>query len=284
MKSLLRSRSRALPVRPMLLLVALCLGGGCSGGKTGASAQDNLAATPIAVAGGAAPQLQWQVLGAFPHDTGAFTEGLLWHDGKLYESTGLEGQSSLRRVDLQSGTVEKKLNLPSNLFGEGLAWVGDKFYQLTWQSKLGFVYDANFKPIGKFSYTDEGWGLTTDGTALIQSDGTDTLTWRNPQNFAATKRLKVTWDGQPQTNINELEWINGKVWANIWQQDKIIIINPTTGKVESYLDLSTVIPDAERGGQENVLNGIAYDAANGRLFVTGKNWPKLFWLKVQGAA
>ncbi len=267
--------------RFLLLLLALCLGGGCSGGKTGANAQINPPATAVPVAQMGAPEWKWDVLGAFPHDTRAFTEGLLWHEGKLYESTGLEGQSSLRRVDLQSGTVEKKLNLPSNLFGEGLSWVGGKFYQLTWQTKLGFVYDDNFKLLSKFSYTDEGWGLTTDGNALIQSDGTDTLTWRDPKNFAALRQVKVTWDGQPQRNLNELEWIGGKVWANIWQQDQIVVINPTTGKVEAYLNLSTIIPDSERGSADNVLNGIAYDPANQRLFVTGKNWPKLYWIHVQ---
>ncbi|RYG63550.1 glutaminyl-peptide cyclotransferase [bacterium] len=228
-----------------------------------------------------APELKWEVLGSFPHATDAFTEGLLVHNGKLYESTGLEGQSSVRRIDLQSGTVEKKVDLPKQLFGEGLALAGGKFYQLTWQNKLGVVYDENFKAIGKFSFQNEGWGLTYDGKSLIQSDGTDTLTWRDPKDFAAEKTVKVTWNGESQNNINELEWINGKIWANIWQQDDILIINPATGKVESYLDLSTILSEAERGGSENVLNGIAYDQKNERLFVTGKNWPKLFWIRVK---
>lgn len=266
-------------MRSLLFLVSLCLFSGCSGGRPGALAQ-TAAPSPVAASSALAPALKWEVLGSFPHDTSAFTEGLLWHDGKLYESTGLEGQSSLRKVDLQSGTVEKKVALPSQLFGEGLAFSDDKFYQLTWQNKLGLVYDANFKPVGKFSYSDEGWGLTTDGKSLIQSDGTDTLTWRDPKNFAAQKQVKVMWNGQPQKNLNELEWINGKVWANIWQQDEILIINPTSGKVESFLDLSSIISQTERGGQENVLNGIAYDETDKRLFVTGKNWPKVFWLRI----
>ncbi len=228
-----------------------------------------------------APSRSWSVLGSFPHDKGAFTEGLLWHGGKLYESTGLEGQSSLRRVDLQSGQVEKKLDLPRQLFGEGLALAGGRFYQLTWQTKRGFVYDENFKPLSQFAYTDEGWGLTFDGKSLIQSDGTDVLTWRDPKNFAAQKQLKVTWNGKSQRNLNELEWIDGRIWANVWQTDNIVIINPQSGKVESFLDLSGLLPPQDRTGEEDVLNGIAYDAQNQRLLVTGKNWPKLFWLRVQ---
>ncbi len=268
-------------MRPFLSLISLCLFAGCSGGKPGALAQNTPAPVPVSTTSTAlAPALKWEVLGSFAHDPNAFTQGLLWHNGKLYESTGLEGQSSLRRLDLQTGTVEKKLDLSPDLFAEGLALANGKFYQLTWQSKLGLIYDQNFKPIGKFSYGNEGWGLTFDGKSLIQSDGTDTLIWRDPANFGAQKRVRVTWNGRPQNNLNELEWIGGKIWANIWQQDQIIVINPASGKVESFLDLSNVISPNERGGQENVLNGIAYDAANQRLFVTGKNWPKLFWLRV----
>ena len=264
-------------MRRLSFFVTLLLLAGCSQSNSGAIAQ-NTAVTPTANSG--ASLLRWQTLGSFPHAPDAFTEGLLWHNGSLYESTGLEGQSSLRRVDLQSGTVEKKVDLPANLFGEGLAYAGGKFYQMTWQTKLGFVYDENFKPLGKFSYQNEGWGLTYDGKSLIQSDGTDTLTWRDPKNFAAQKEVHVTWDGHSQNYINELEWIDGKIWANIWQQDYILVINPTTGVAESCLDLSSIISDSERGGKDNVLNGIAYDETNKRLFVTGKNWPKLFWIRV----
>lgn len=265
-----------------LFVTSLLLLAGCSGQKPAALAQNAVAPSTVATQNPGAPALKWEVLGSFPHDANAFTQGLLWHKGKLYEGTGLEGRSSIRRVDLQTGTVEKKLDLSEQLFGEGLALAGGKFYQLTWQSKLGLIYDENLKPVGKFSYQNEGWGLTFDGKSLIQSDGSDTLVWRDPRNFAAQKQVKVTWDGEPQRNLNELEWINGKIWANVWQQDDIVIINPTSGKVESYLDLSSLISEAERGGQENVLNGIAYDEANKRLFVTGKNWPKLFWIRVEG--
>ncbi|BCM89722.1 hypothetical protein IAD21_01569 [Abditibacteriota bacterium] len=268
-------------MRPICFIFSLLVIAGCAGQKPGALAQNTTSPTALSTQKPGAPELKWEVLGSFPHASDAFTEGLLIHDGKLYESTGLEGQSSLRRVDLQSGAVEKKVNLPKELFGEGLALAGNKFYQLTWQNKLGMVYDENFKPLAKFSFQNEGWGLTYDGKSLIQSDGTDTLTWRDPKDFSAQKEVKVTWDGEPQKNINELEWINGKIWANIWQQDDIVIIDPASGKVESSLDLSTIISDAERGGNENVLNGIAYDEKNQRIFITGKNWPKLYWIRVQ---
>ena len=263
------------------LVLSLLLLTGCAPQKPLALAQQAPPPTIASTPSNSAPSRSWSVLGSFPHDTGAFTEGLLWHDGKLYESTGNYGQSSLRRVDLQSGTVEKKIDLPSQLFGEGLAWADGKFYQLTWQTKRGFVYDESFKPLAQFTYSDEGWGLTFDGHSLIQSDGTDVLTWRDPKNFSARKQVRVTWNGRPQRNLNELEWIQGRVWANVWQTDQIVIINPQSGKVESYLDLSGLLAAQDRTGNEDVLNGIAYDPQSQRLFVTGKLWPKLFWLRVQ---
>jgi len=265
----------------LLLVLSLLLFTGCAPQKPAALAQSAPVQTSVSATANGAPSRRWSVLGSFPHDTGAFTEGLLWHGGKLYESTGEFGQSSLRRVDLQSGAVEKKIDLPSELFGEGLAWANGRFYQLTWQSKRGFTYDENFKPLGGFSYSDEGWGLTWDGKSLVQSDGTDVLTWRDPKTFAAQKQVRVTWNGRAQRNLNELEWINGRIWANVWQTDQIVIINPDTGKVESYLDLSGLLSAQDRGGGEDVLNGIAYDPQSQRLFVTGKNWPKLFWLRVE---
>ena len=221
-------------MRPFLFLASLCVFAGCSaGGKPDALAQTAATVIPVATSGNLAPELKWQVLGSFPHDTGAFTEGLLWHDGHLYESTGLEGQSSIRRVDLQSGVVEKKLDLPKQLFGEGLSFIGGKFYQLTWQNKFGLIYDESFKPVAKFSYSDEGWGLTTDGKSLIQSDGTDTLTWRDPKNFVSQKTLQVTWNGQPQKDLNELEWIDGKVWRTCGS--KIRFLSSTRRMAKSNL-------------------------------------------------
>ena len=227
-------------------------------------------------------QLDWSIVKAFPHDKTSFTEGLLWHDGALYESTGLEGQSKLRRVDLQSGEPLKNVNLPVSLFGEGLALAGDRLYQLTWQTKVGFVYDAKtFKPLAKFSYQDEGWGLTFNGTDLIQSDGSNILTWRDPKDFASKRTIKVTRNGAPLANLNELEWINGYVWANVWQSDDIVIIEPITGQVVAQINLTGILSAADRNGTEDVLNGIAYDAENKRVFITGKNWSKLFWINVE---
>ena len=276
-----------------LLLVALLLVGGCAprqpiaaaptGVPTIAPTETPLQTPPIQVRQSNVRTLDWSIVRAFPHDPTAFTQGLLWHDSALYESTGMEGQSKLRRVDLQSGQVIKNVNLPDQYFAEGLALAGDKLYQLTWQSKIGFVYDTKtFKPIAKFNYQNEGWGLTYDGTDLIQSDGSDVLTWRDPKNFAARKTVKVTRDGAPLRELNELEWIGGYVWANVWQTDQIVVIDPADGKVVAELNLSGLLGAAERTGREDVLNGIAYDAASKRLFVTGKNWPKLFWIRVDG--
>lgn len=269
------------------LLTALLLTGGCAPqNATSAPPQAPPVTTVAAPASKDAPrQLSWTILKEFPHDPTAFTEGLLWHDGALYESTGLEGQSKLRRVDLQSGQILKNVDLPKQLFGEGLALAGDKLYQLTWQTKVGFVYDAKtFVPLAKFNYKNEGWGLTYDGTNLIQSDGTDTLTWRSPKDFASVKTLKVTRDGAPLANLNELEWINGKIWANVWQSYDIVVIDPKSGKVVEQLDLSGILQVGDRHGGEDVLNGIAYDALNKRILVTGKNWSKLFWIGVEGTA
>ena len=268
-------------------LAALLLVGGCTPRQT-------LSAAPTATAGVAAQMpatpiqqssvksLDWSIVKAFPHDPAAFTQGLLWHDGALYESTGLEGQSKLRRVDLQSGQVEKNLNLPPQLFAEGLALANNRLYQLTWQTKTGFVYDAKtFKPLAKFNYRNEGWGLTFDGTDLIQSDGTDVLTFRDTKNFAAKRTVKVTREGAPLRNLNELEWIDGYVWANVWQTDEIVVIDPRNGEVVAQLDLTGLLGATDRTGAEDVLNGIAYDVASKRVFVTGKNWSKLFWIRVE---
>ncbi len=205
----------------------------------------------------------------------------MWHDGFLFESTGLEGHSEIRKVDAVSGQVVSRFRLPSPVFGEGMAFLDGKFYSLTWQSGLGFVFDEKFKPLGRFAYRNEGWGLTTDGKKLLQSDGSDILTWRDPRNFAALGQISVTRNGAPLRNLNELEWIEGFVWANVWQTDSIVIIDPKSGIVVAELDLRGLLKAQDRSGREDVLNGIAYDAASGRLFVTGKKWPRLFSLAVE---
>ena len=226
--------------------------------------------------------MTWSTEAILPHDPRAFTQGLLWHDRVLWESTGIEGQSEVRRVDPASGQVLSRWKLPAQVFGEGLARLGDKFYNLTWRSKIGFVLDANLKPLARFSYGNEGWGLTTDGKKLLQSDGTDTLIWRDPKNFASLGQIKVTRNGEPLYNLNELEWIRGYVWANVWQTDEIVVIDPQSGLVTAQLDLSGILNNSVRTGNEDVLNGIAYDEKAGRIFVTGKNWPRLFSIKVEG--
>jgi glutamine cyclotransferase len=226
--------------------------------------------------------MSYKVVNRFPHDPEAYLQGLVWHDGVLYESTGLHGQSTLRRVRLQSGKVTKSISLAADLFGEGLALVDNHLIQLTWQSHRGFVYDREtFALVREFSYDTEGWGLTYDGAHLILSDGTTTLTYLDPQSFEPVRKLTVSWDGQPVLNLNELEFIEGEIWANIWQTDFIVRIDPSTGNVNSFLDLKGILlPEVPRGSDE-VLNGIAYDAQNKRIFVSGKRWPRLLEIKIK---
>lgn len=230
---------------------------------------------------GRAP-LAYEVVKSYPHDTGAFTEGLLWYDGTLFESTGLKGQSDVRRVDLASGAVLKSAALPNQAFAEGLARVGDALVQITYKEGRAFVYDAaTLQKTGDFRYFGEGWGLTYDGQSLIMSDGSSTLTFRDPATFQARRRVSVTVGGKPLGAINEMEFIDGKIWANIWLTDIIAIIDPATGEVTAHLDLSGLVPPDARSSDDNdVLNGIAYDPAGGRVFVTGKRWPRLYELKV----
>lgn len=222
-----------------------------------------------------------EVVKAYPHDPKAFTQGLLWHDGELYESTGLEGRSSLRRVDLLTGKVMQIRSLSGDIFGEGLCLAGGKLIQISWQNQRAFIYDSHsFAPLGEWSYTGEGWGLAYDGHDIIMSDGSDYLTWRDPQTFQEKKRLQVTYNGQPLKALNELEWIDGEVWANVWRTDYIVRIDPQSGVVTEYIDCSGLLKGIAHGG-EDVLNGIAYDPDKKRIFITGKLWPRLFEIKVR---
>ena len=224
----------------------------------------------------------FKIIHTYPHDANAFTQGLLYEDGHLYESTGLNGKSSVRIVDLPSGRVLKKYDLAEKYFGEGLTNWGSDLIQLTWQTQLGFVYDRSTLAWKKsFSYKGEGWGLTHDDQQLILSDGTPVLRFLDPQSFAEKKRLTVTDEkGQPVANLNELEYIRGEIYANIWQTDEIVRISPQTGKLLGRIDLTGLIAKSELASPDAVLNGIAYDAKGDRLFVTGKLWPKLFEIKV----
>jgi glutamine cyclotransferase len=219
---------------------------------------------------------------SFPHDPDAFLQGLVWHEGGFYESTGLYGESTLRRVEFPSGRVLKKISLSPDMFGEGVALVGDHLVQLTWQAHRGFVYDRDtFRMIREFSYPTEGWGITFDGTNLIMSDGSNTLTYIDPQTYQPVKKLNVTMNDRPVMELNELEFIEGEIWSNVWQADTILRIDPQTGKVTSYLDMRGVLPREFRTGHEDVLNGIAYDAEHKRIFISGKKWPRIIEIKLK---
>lgn len=228
-----------------------------------------------------AQRANWRVVRTIPHDREAFLQGLLWEDGGFYESTGIEGQSTLRRLEYPSGKVLKKQTLPDNVFGEGLVAWQNQLIQITWQSQVAYVWDkTTFAQKNQFDYQGEGWGITDDGKSLIMSDGSAQLTFRDPATFATQRTLEVTLNGQPQTNLNELEWIDGQVWANIWQTDIIARIDPQSGRIVSFLDLSNVLPASARNGHEDVLNGIAYDPQTKRIWISGKRWPSIFEIKV----
>jgi glutaminyl-peptide cyclotransferase len=222
-----------------------------------------------------------EIYNSYPHDAGAFTQGLIYADGFFYEGTGLyEGKSSLRKVAIETGEVLQKINLAPEYFGEGIALYDNKIIQLTWQNKKGFVYDKyTFQLLEEFSYDTEGWGITNDGKYLIMSDGTDVLYYLNPDDYSTVKQINVTANGEAVTRLNELEYINGRIYANIWQTDRIAIIQPD-GKVIGWIDLGGILPSGDCTTEIDVLNGIAYNAANNRIYVTGKYWCKLFEIEV----
>jgi glutaminyl-peptide cyclotransferase len=223
----------------------------------------------------------YKVVNTYPHDRNAFTQGLLVRDGVFYESTGREGASSLRRVEIETGKVEKKVDVPAQYFAEGLSEFGGKLFQITWKNKVCFVYDrATFNKTGQFSYEGEGWGLTTDGTHLIMSDGTDRIRFINPADFKEVRSIQVTDGGAPLTQLNELEYINGEIYANVWQTNGIVIINPADGKVTGRIDMTGILSPADSVGVD-VLNGIAWDKDKNRIFITGKYWPKVFEVKFE---
>jgi glutamine cyclotransferase len=223
------------------------------------------------------------VVRRFPHDATAYTQGLVYRDSVLYESTGLLGQSQVRRVDLATGAVQKAVALAPDRFGEGLALLDGRLFQLTWKGQVGYVYDAaTLARVDSFSYTGEGWGLTTDGTSLIMSDGTDTLRYLDPRTFQVQRRVGVRDKGAPLPQLNELEWVNGELFANIYTGDWIVRIDPQTGAVTQWLDAHDLLPGKDRTSNTDVLNGIAHDPATGHLLVTGKRWPALFELKLTG--
>jgi len=230
----------------------------------------------------AIPTYGFKVLKTYPHDTTAFTEGLFIRDGFLYESTGMKGQSTIRRLDLASGKVLAGVEVPPQYFGEGITAIGDELVSLTWQSQTGFVYDLKtFALKRQFSYPGEGWALTNDGQHIYMSDGSATIRVLDPKTLAETRRFQVSADGIAVAQLNELEWVDGEIYANIWQTNTIARIDPASGKIVGWIDLDGLISERERGGDvDNVANGIAYDSKAHRLFVTGKRWPKLFEIKL----
>jgi glutamine cyclotransferase len=227
--------------------------------------------------GSRVPVAGYTVKRVYPHDPKAFTQGLEFRDGALYEGTGLNGQSSIRRVDVATGKVLQQAPLAADYFGEGITTWGQSLIQLTWQSQKAFVYDrTTFTQLRTFQYTGEGWGLTHNTTSLIMSDGSASIRFLDPKTFTETHRILVTDAGTVIRDLNELEWVNGEIYANIWQTNFIARISPSTGKVLGWIDLRGLLSAEEERGGADVLNGIAFDPAGRRLFVTGKLWPKLF--------
>jgi glutamine cyclotransferase len=238
------------------------------------------AVSPPAHARAATPVYGYEVVRTYPHDPNAFTEGLFLRDGFLYESTGLEGASSIRKIVLETGSVENERQISSQYFGEGIVDWKDRLIELTWKNQIGFIYDIDdFETRGEFAYEGEGWALTRDDKQIIMSDGTSRLRFLDPETLKETGGVTVTDEGRPVDQLNELEWVKGEILANVWQTDRIARIDPATGKVKGWIDLTGLLPLADRA-RADVLNGIAYDAKADRLIVTGKLWPRLYEIKL----
>jgi glutamine cyclotransferase len=223
----------------------------------------------------------YKVVHTYPHDTEAFTQGLVYDKGVMFEGTGQKTGSSLREVELQTGRVVRQHNLDPSLFGEGIALYHDRIYQVTWENKVGFIYDkATFNQINKIYYSTQGWGLTTVGDRLVMSDGSNILAYYEPEMFTMVSRIEVYDNEKKVEALNELEYINGEIWANIWMTDLIARIDPASGKILAYIDLKGILPESDRTPETDVLNGIAWDTDGKRIFVTGKRWPKLFEIRL----
>lgn len=254
-----------------LLALGGCMGRGGKGSAQGASTSTETFQPP--------KRYGYRVVNAYPHSTDSYTQGLLWHDGFLYESTGLNGHSALLKVDLLTGRAVERRELAQDYFGEGLALHGERLYQLTWQQGACLTYTLdNFAPAGHFTYKGEGWGLTSNGEHLWMSDGTDVLREVDPATFRTLRTVQVTAGRETVPYLNELEWIDGEVWANVYTTWQIVRIDPASGRVVGIIDLTGLLPAAEFTADTDVLNGIAWDGS--RLFVTGKNWPKLFEIEL----
>ena len=280
--------SRSIAVTIVIVVVIFVSGAsGIYFSTLGASSQTNTLSATTGVttnsSASSAPVYTYNVINSYHHDTGAFTEGLVYYNGFIYESTGIYGNSSLRRVDLNTGQVLQIYHLSSQYFGEGIAIVNDTIIQLTWQNDTGFVYALNsFNLLSNFTYSDQGWGLTYDGNQLIMSDGTANLYYLNPQTFQRTGSITVHDGNATIVDLNSLGYINGSIFANVWLTNRIAVINPGTGQVTAWIDLTGIenMTGCHCDVSEAVLNGIAYDAVNHRLFVTGKLWPNIFQIEV----
>jgi glutaminyl-peptide cyclotransferase len=274
-------------MRLIFILFACLVALGCSGGATAPNPNVNSGKTKS----GPLPVYGYEIVKSYPHDGEAFTQGLIFHSGFLYESTGSFGKSSLRKVDIETGKVLQKVDQPKESFSEGITLFDGKIYQLTWQEGLCRVFDINdLKLIREFNFQGEGWGITTDGTNLFMTDSTHVMRILNPETFKSVKMLAVmSEDGRPLMKLNELEYVKGEIWANIWHSEDpevlgkpntIARIDPATGKLVGWINLDGISPDDTRRDHENTLNGIAYDPATDRIFVTGKKWKKLYEIKI----
>jgi glutamine cyclotransferase len=277
-------------MRFLLMALAISAAIGCSGSANAPSNNRSLS-NANTTRPGPLPVYGYEVVKTYPHDPKAFTQGLLFHDGFLYESTGQEGQSSVRKVEIETGKVVQKFDLPGDNFAEGLALQDDQLFQITWRNHIGRVYDIkDFKLIREFSYQGDGWGLASDGTHLFMTDGTHVMRVIDPANFKSVRMMAVMReDGRPLMQMNELEFVKGEIWANVWHSEQpdilgkpnyIARIDPTNGKLLGWINLDGISPEDSKRGEENTLNGIAYDTGGDRIFVTGKNWKKLFEIKV----
>lgn len=264
----------------VLAAVVLVSCGGNAGKKRDSAGQAVSSGVPGEDSGGPV-QYTYKVVESYPHDVDSYTQGLYWRDGYMWEGTGEYGNSKLRKVDLATGNVLKEVQLGPEYFGEGIALVGGKIYQLTWREGVAFVYDAQtFDRIGEFTYAGEGWGIATDGEKLYMSDGSNKIKVIDPEEFSVISSFDVMDGRRPVGMLNELEWIDGKIWANIYLTNDVVVIDPATGVVMSWINLEGLLPRIERTPRTDVLNGIAYDAENGRLFLTGKRWPRIYEIEL----
>lgn len=274
--SCLASKNTVTRISLVPVILLLLVGSGCQTGAVTNHSTGNNADTA------SVPKYGYEIVNTWPHDHEAYTQGLIVDKGKLLESTGQQGRSSLRRVESETGKVLKKIDVPRPYFAEGITLFKGKIYQLTWQHQLGFIYDAeSLEKLGEFSYRGEGWGLTNDGSSLIMSDGTNRIRFLDPNSFQVNRTISVLDGATPIASINELEFVDGEIYANIWHKELIARIEPQTGRVVGWIDLTGLRALSEASDNEAVLNGIAYDENNDRLFVTGKLWPKLFEIRVK---